>query len=70
MVPEVLAKLHNNGGHFVVEKTLNRVAERFWWPRYTRAVESFVATCVVSAKEDASKESYSSFADCSSWRTI
>ena len=46
MVPEVLAKLRNNGGHFGEEKTLNRVAERFWWPGCTRAVENYVASCV------------------------
>ena len=46
MVPEVLATLHNNGGHLGVEKTLNRVAKRFWWPGYTRAVENYVASCV------------------------
>ena len=29
-----------------MEKTLNRVAEQFWWPGYTRAVECYVASCV------------------------
>ena len=57
MAPQVLAKVHNNGGHFGAEKALNRVSKRFWWPGYTRVVESYVATCKVSAKEDACKES-------------
>ena len=29
MVPEVLAMLHNHGGYFRVDKTLNRVAKGF-----------------------------------------
>ena len=29
MVPKVLATLHNHGGYFRVDKTLNRVAKGF-----------------------------------------
>ena len=48
MRQEVLYQLHDaptSGGHFVVEKTLTRIRQRFWWPFMRSNVERPIATC-------------------------
>ena len=35
-VPEVMEQLHNNFGHMGLEKTIDKVRERTWWPGHTR----------------------------------
>ena len=50
-VPEVLEQLHNNSGHMGLEKTIDRVREKTWWPCYTRDTEEWIAKCPVCAKK-------------------
>ena len=48
MRQEVLYQLHDaptSGGHFVVEKTLARSKQRFWWPFMRSNVERHIASC-------------------------
>ena len=49
---DVLDQLHDspvNGGHFPVEKTLNRIRQRFWWPQMRQHVEKKVELCIPCA---------------------
>jgi hypothetical protein len=43
----ILQELHDypNAGHLGVTKTLQRVANRFWWPHMTRTVRHYVTSC-------------------------
>uniref|UniRef100_A0A383VMU0 Integrase catalytic domain-containing protein n=1 Tax=Tetradesmus obliquus TaxID=3088 RepID=A0A383VMU0_TETOB len=43
----ILQELHDcpSAGHLGVTKTLQRVANRFWWPHMTRAVRQYVTSC-------------------------
>lgn len=43
----ILQELHDcpSAGHLGVTKTLQRVANRFWWPHMTRAVRHYVTSC-------------------------
>lgn len=44
---QVLCELHDapTGGHFGVEKTLESVNRRFWWPTLRRDVQLYCGTC-------------------------
>ena len=44
---QVLRECHDcpSAGHLGVAKTLQRVAERFWWPHLTRTVHNYVVSC-------------------------
>ena len=49
---DVLDQLHDSpvsGGHFAVEKTLNRIRQRFWWPQMRQHVEKKVELCIPCA---------------------
>eukprot|EP00798_Chlamydomonas_sp_ICE-L_P009632 gene9632-7546_t len=43
----ILHEYHDvpSAGHPGFHKTLNAVADKFWWPRMTRTVRSYVASC-------------------------
>eukprot|EP00798_Chlamydomonas_sp_ICE-L_P006473 gene6473-3110_t len=43
----ILQEYHDapSAGHPGFHKTLNAVADKFWWPRMTRTVRSYVASC-------------------------
>jgi hypothetical protein len=43
----IIAECHDcpSAGHLGVEKTLQRVARRFWWPHMARNVRSYVSSC-------------------------
>ncbi|KAK7925830.1 hypothetical protein WMY93_008140 [Mugilogobius chulae] len=43
--PLVLTSLHNNMGHMGVERTLDLVRQRFFWPRMSSDVEKKIRTC-------------------------
>ena len=46
---DVLRLLHDNvsAGHMGVEKTTNRVRERYYWPGYTKDVKEYVDSCSI-----------------------
>lgn len=50
-VPQVLAEHHDSpsGGHFAVNKTLERIRERYFWARCRSDVEEWCRTCHVCA---------------------
>ncbi|KAM9741692.1 uncharacterized protein ACNS7B_012695 isoform 1-T1 [Menidia menidia] len=43
--PAVLKSLHHDMGHMGIERTIDLVRQRFFWPKMTLAVETFVKTC-------------------------
>uniref|UniRef100_A0A3B3I4L9 Gypsy retrotransposon integrase-like protein 1 n=1 Tax=Oryzias latipes TaxID=8090 RepID=A0A3B3I4L9_ORYLA len=43
--PVVLESLHNDMGHMGIERTLDLVRQRFFWPKMAAAVEHYVKTC-------------------------
>lgn len=43
--PVVLSSLHNDMGHMGVERTLDLVRSRFFWPRMSADVEARIKTC-------------------------
>lgn len=52
VVPSILRKdlleeCHDkvNGGHHGVEKTANRLSQRYWWAGYHRSVKAFIQSC-------------------------
>jgi hypothetical protein len=47
----VLEHLLNQSGHMALEKTIDRVKERAWWPGYTRTTEEWIAKCPVCARK-------------------
>jgi transposase InsO family protein len=44
---EIIQSCHDapTGGHFGVEKTQAKVAERYWWPGLTTSIKTYVAAC-------------------------
>ncbi len=44
---EIIQSCHDSptGGHFGVEKTRAKVAERYWWPGLTTSIKTYVAAC-------------------------
>ena len=50
-VPEVMEQLHNSFGHMGLEKTIDKVRERTWWPGHTRDTEEWIAKCPVCARK-------------------
>uniref|UniRef100_A0A3B3YJ44 Gypsy retrotransposon integrase-like protein 1 n=1 Tax=Poecilia mexicana TaxID=48701 RepID=A0A3B3YJ44_9TELE len=44
-VPMVLKSLHDESGHLGVEKTLELIRNRFYWPKMGSEVEQYVKTC-------------------------
>ena len=50
-VPEVMEQLHNSFGHMGLEKTIDKVRERTWWPGHTRDTEDWIAKCPVCARK-------------------
>lgn len=44
---EVIEECHDapDGGHRGIEKTLNRVSQRFWWKGVQSSVKSYVQSC-------------------------
>lgn len=45
LIPKVLQELHDDGGHFGIDKTCNRVTEICWWPGYTNDIQNYVQSC-------------------------
>lgn len=43
--PQVLQKLHDDMGHLGIERTLDLVRSRFYWPRMSLEVERKIKTC-------------------------
>ncbi|XP_023191355.1 peroxisomal trans-2-enoyl-CoA reductase isoform X6 [Xiphophorus maculatus] len=43
--PTVLKSLHHDMGHMGIERTIDLVRQRFFWPKMTLEVETFVRTC-------------------------
>ncbi len=43
--PLVLQKLHDDMGHLEIERTLDLVRSRFYWPRISLEVERKIKTC-------------------------
>lgn len=41
----VLQSLHNDMGHMGIERTVDLVRARFYWPRMYTAIETFIKTC-------------------------
>lgn len=41
----MLEQCHDRSGHFGIEKTLDKIGERFWWPGYTLQVTEWVRSC-------------------------
>jgi hypothetical protein len=47
MIAIILDSYHNSilAGHFAVEKTLIKIAQRYWWPTLRSDVENYVLSC-------------------------
>ena len=45
LVAEVLEHCHDKSGHFGLEKTLEKITTRFWWPGYTLQATEWVKSC-------------------------
>ena len=45
---KVLESCHDDAlsGHMGVEKTMARVSERYWWPKYRSSVKKYVSSCL------------------------
>ena len=43
----VLSQMHSDitAGHFAVEKTKERILQRFWWPDMTNSIRNFIDKC-------------------------
>ena len=41
----VLCQLHDHSGHLGLKKTLGKVKERFYWPRYESDTEAYIRAC-------------------------
>lgn len=52
LVNSLLSEIHSGpgGGHFGVNKTIEKVTSRFWWPDYQTDVKSFLRGCDVCAR--------------------
>jgi hypothetical protein len=46
LVTDTISRLHSEpmSGHLGVDKTIDRIVERYYWPGYTKDVEAFVHT--------------------------
>ena len=45
---DALQQLHDSpvsGGHMAVEKTLDRIRQRFWWPGMRQDLEKYIEIC-------------------------
>jgi ribonuclease HI len=44
---EILEACHDDpsGGHFGINKTLSKVCERYWWPKMSLSVKTYVKSC-------------------------
>ena len=45
LIPTVLQQLHDQAGHLGVQKTTDRVKERFYWPGYEQDIEKWIRDC-------------------------
>lgn len=55
--PLVFKELHKDRGHLGVERTLDLVRERFYWPQMSKDVEHFVReSCECLKKKEPSKQ--------------
>ena len=63
-IPSVLRLAHSHqlGAHLGVEKTLERIKARFYWPGIKKAVEDFCRSCPECQQVALSPESLNSFA--------
>lgn len=43
--PAVLQALHDSAGHFGVQRTVQKVQDRYWWPHLKQSVQSYVSSC-------------------------
>ena len=41
----VLKQLHDHAGYFGVQKTTNKIKERFYWPGYEQGIETYIREC-------------------------
>ena len=57
LVPKVLERFHDEGGHFGVDKTIDKATEICWWPGHTRDIQAYVESCVPCSQKKQSKES-------------
>ena len=51
LIPKVLHSLHDQGGHFGVDKTIDKVSEICWWPGYTKDIQTYIHTCQQCARK-------------------
>ncbi|KAI7814030.1 hypothetical protein IRJ41_006648 [Triplophysa rosa] len=42
---QVMQSLHDDNGHLGIERTTELVKDRFYWPRMTSVIETYVKTC-------------------------
>ena len=45
MVPEILAKYHDDRGQFGVKRTVQMIQEKFWIPKITGVVSEYIRKC-------------------------
>ena len=47
MINTVLRTFHDNplSGHFGIQRTMNRIRRRFWWPEMRATIENYVLSC-------------------------
>ena len=45
LIPKVLELLHDNAGHQGIERTVNLISRRFYWPDITGCVKSYCSKC-------------------------
>ena len=45
MINEILNQAHDLMGHQGIDKTLDLVRDRVWWPGHTRSVEDWILKC-------------------------
>ena len=47
----MLHSLQDQGGHFGVDKTIDKVSEICWWPGYTKDIQTYIHTCQQCARK-------------------
>ena len=57
-VETVLYNMHDNplSGHFKLDATYNRIAEKYYWPSMRKDIQQYVRSCNLCQKERARKK--------------
>jgi hypothetical protein len=55
---DIIRECHDSlsAGHFGVTKTLQKVAQRFWWPHMARSIKAYVGACPSCQRNKASNQ--------------